>query len=71
MKSNEIIIAINGSIIKNNFYRQLLEEALQFDFKQIHWVSSSLNPAYGAGLLAASYKDIKVSAKQILEKNKS
>ena len=71
MKYNEIIISINGSIIKNNFYRKLLEEALQFDFKQIHWVSSSLNPAYGAGLLAASYKDIKVSAKQILEKNKS
>ena len=70
MKSNEIIIAINGSIIKNNFYRKLLEEALQFDFKQIHWVSSSLNPAYGAGLLAASYKDIKISIKQILEKNK-
>ena len=70
MKSNEIIIAINGSIIKNNFYRKLLEEALQFDFKQIHWVSSSLNPAYGAGLLAASYKDIKISTKQILEKNK-
>ena len=71
MKSNETIISINGSIIKNNFYRQLLEEALQFDFKHIHWVSSSLNPAYGAGLLAASYKDIKVSTKQILEKNKS
>ena len=70
MKYNEIIISINGSIIKNNFYRKLLEEALQFDFKQIHWVSSSLNPAYGAGLLAASYKDIKISTKQILEKNK-
>jgi N-acetylglucosamine kinase-like BadF-type ATPase len=71
LTSNDIIIAINGSIIKNNFYRQLLEEALQFDFNKIHWVSSSISPAYGAGMIAANYNDISVSVKNIINKNKS
>ena len=31
---SEIIIAINGNVIKNNFYRKMLNEALQFDFKK-------------------------------------
>jgi len=69
--SNDIIIAINGSVIKNNFYRQLLEESLQFNFKKIHWVSSPISPAYGAGLIAANYNNINISAKEIIEKNKS
>ena len=71
LTSNDIIIAINGSVIKNNFYRKLLEEALQFDFKKIHWVSSSISPAYGAGLIAANYNDINVSIKQVISKYKS
>ena len=71
LTSNDIIIAINGSVIKNNFYRKLLEEALQFDFKKIHWVSSSISPAYGAGLIAANYNDINVSIKQIISKYKN
>ena len=31
---SEIIIAINGNVIKNNFYRKMLNEVLQFDFKK-------------------------------------
>ena len=69
--SNDIIIAINGSIIKNNFYRKLLAEALQFDFKKIHWVSSAISSAYGAGLMAANYNNIDIELKQIIEKNKN
>ena len=71
LTSSDIIIAINGSVIKNNFYRKLLEEALQFDFNNIHWVSSSIPTAYGAGIIAANYNGINMSIKQIISKNKS
>ena len=69
--SNDLIIAINGSIIKNNFYRQLLEESLEFEFKKIHWVSSPISSAYGSGLIAANYNNMNISAKEIIEKNKN
>jgi len=63
----EVIIACNGSVIKNNFYRKLLSQALQFDFKNIHWVFSNLSSAYGAGLMVADINKIKIP---ILELNK-
>ena len=68
---SEIIIAINGNIIKNNFYRKMLNEALQFDFKKIHWVSSNIDSAIGAGILASSYKGIDISLKTIIRKHKN
>ena len=67
---SEIIIAINGNVIKNNFYRKMLNEALQFDFKKIHWVSSDIDSAIGAGILASNYKGIDISLKSIVRKNK-
>ena len=67
---SEIIIAINGNVIKNNFYRKILNEALQFDFKKIHWVSSDIDSAIGAGILASNYKGIDISLKAIVRKNK-
>ena len=60
---SEIIIAINGNVIKNNFYRKMLNEALQFDFKKIHWVFSDIDSAIGAGILASNYKGIDISLK--------
>ena len=63
----DLVLAINGSIIKNNFYRKLLEESLQFDFKNIHWVSSTLTPAYGAGIMAARFKKIDISLRDIIK----
>ena len=68
---SEIIIAINGNVIKNNFYRKMLNEALQFDFKKIHWVSSEVDPAIGAGILASNYKGIDISLKTIVRKHKN
>ena len=50
-----------------NFYRKLLEDSLQFDFKKIHWVSSSISPAYGAGILASNYKNINISINDIVK----
>ena len=62
---SDVIIGCNGSVIKNEFYRKLLSEALQFEFKNIHWVFSDLSAAYGSGLIAASYKKMKVSIKDL------
>ena len=60
---SDVIISCNGSVIKNKFYRKLLSDALQFEFKNIHWVFSDLSAAYGSGLIASSYKDINISIK--------
>lgn len=64
MNSN-LILSANGSIIKNDFYRRLLNESLQFEFKSIKWIISDLSPAYGAGLISAQYNQIDVSIKDI------
>ena len=71
IKLSEIIIAINGNVVKNNFYRKILNEALQFDFKKIHWVSSDIDSAFGAGILASSYKGNDISLKTIVRKHKN
>ena len=60
---SDVIISCNGSVIKNKFYRKLLSEALQFEFKNIHWIFSDLSAAYGSGLIASSYKNITISIK--------
>jgi len=65
--NSDLVLAINGSIIKNNFYRKLLKESLQFDFKNIHWISSILNPAYGSGILAAKFKKIDILYTNIIK----
>jgi len=63
--NSDVMLSINGSIIKNNFYRNLLEESLQYDFNKIHWISSVLSPAYGSGILAGRYKNINISLTDI------
>ena len=69
MKSinSDVMLSINGSVIKNNFYRNLLEESLQYDFNNIHWVSSILSPAYGAGIMAGNYKNININLSDIIK----
>jgi len=67
LKYDDNFLAINGSIIKNNFYRKLLKEALQFDIKNIHWISTELNPAFGAGLLVADYQSINISIEELIK----
>jgi len=64
---DSIILAGNGSVIRNNFYRKTLNDALQFDFPNIKWTFSSISNAYGAALLAARLHDVGVSIPQIIE----
>ena len=65
--NSDVMLSINGSIIKNNFYRNLLEESLQYDFNKIHWISSVLSPAYGAGIMAGKYKSININLTDIIK----
>jgi N-acetylglucosamine kinase-like BadF-type ATPase len=67
LSNTDLALAINGSVIKNNFYRKLLKESLEFDFNSIHWISSDLSPAYGAGIMAARYKKINISLNDIVK----
>jgi len=67
MKNDELLIAGNGSVIKNNFYRKLLNQSMEFDFKKIRWVFSSISPALSAGVMAANYKNINISINNIVQ----
>jgi N-acetylglucosamine kinase-like BadF-type ATPase len=65
--SKEIILSGNGSIIKNNFFRQSVNDELKFNFSDIKWTFSKLSPAYGAGLLAGKVHNIDVHIPDILK----
>ena len=66
-QSEKLILAANGSIIKNNFFRKALNDALQFNFSEINWIFSKIPPAYGAAILAAKYKNINIKISDILK----
>ncbi len=66
-EKNDIMIAGHGSIIKNNFYRKLLNDALQFDLKNIRWVFSDLSTSYISGIISANCRNIKVSINDIVK----
>ncbi|MBT5955875.1 MAG: hypothetical protein HN820_03610 [Candidatus Marinimicrobia bacterium] len=66
-KDGSIILAGNGSVIRNDFYRKTLNDALQFDFPNIKWTFSTISNAYGAGLLAARLHDVDVKLSQIIQ----
>ena len=61
------MLAGNGSIIYNDFYRNSLNEELRFNFSNIKWTFSKLSPAYGAGILAARLHDVEVRVSDILK----
>jgi len=67
ISKNDVVVACNGSIIKNEFYKKLLSDALQFDFKKMHWISSDLSAAYGAALIVVETKEINISSSDIVK----
>ena len=67
INDGSIILAGNGSIIRNDFFRKTLNDALQFDFPNIKWTFSNISNAYGAGLLAARLHDVDVKLSQIID----
>ena len=66
---NKIVLAGNGSVIRNDFFRKALNEELRFNFPEIKWTFSSISPAYGAGILAARLYDVKVKVSDIVKGN--
>ena len=64
--NTSLILAANGSVIKNDFYRKLVNDSLSFEFESIKWIISDLSPAYGAGIMAANYNNIKIDMSKIV-----
>ena len=66
-KSKKIVLAANGSVIKNKFFRKALNDALQFSFEDVSWIVSRVSPAYGAAILAAKYKNVDIELSKIIK----
>ena len=64
---NNIVLSGNGSVIRNNFFRNSVNDELRFNFPDIKWTFSSISPAYGAGILAAKIHDVHVKVSDILK----
>jgi len=64
-RGKSILLAGNGSLIKNDLYRKSLNDALYFEFPEISWVISKLSPAYGAVILAARLIDVDLNLEKI------
>jgi N-acetylglucosamine kinase-like BadF-type ATPase len=64
---DNIVLAGNGSVIRNDYFRKSLNEELRFNFPEITWTFSSISPAYGAGILAARLYDVNVKVSDILK----
>ena len=61
------MLAGNGSVIRNDFFRRSINQELRFQFPDIKWTFSAISPAYGAGLMAARLYDIDVKISDILQ----
>ena len=62
-----IVLAGNGSVIRNDFFRTSINQELRFQFPDIKWTFSAISAAYGAGLMAARLYDIDVKISDILQ----
>lgn len=69
LRNKSIILAGNGSVIRNDFYRKNLNDALMFDLPDLAWTFSSISAAYGAGTLSAKSKGIDIKLNDILNGN--
>ena len=67
--NKEIILAGNGSVLKNDYFRYELNNALSFEFSSIKWVFLDISPAYTSGILSARLKSIKIDIKKLLNNN--
>jgi len=62
-----LVLAGNGSIIRNDFYRSSLNDELRFHCPDLKWTFSSLSPAYGAAIMAARLYDVDIKISDILK----
>ena len=65
--SNKIVLAGNGSVIRNNYYRKSVNDELRFHFSDIKWTFSKISSAYGASIMAGKLYDIDIKVSDILK----
>jgi len=69
LRSKKMTIGINGNIIINSaVYRQILASALSYDLPDITWLPPEIDPAFGAGIIAARLNHIAID-RDSLKKN--
>jgi N-acetylglucosamine kinase-like BadF-type ATPase len=65
--SEKVVISGNGSVIKNDYYRKSLNDALQFDILDLNWIFSDISCSYSSGIIAAQCNDINLSINDIIK----
>ena len=65
--NNTLVISGHGSILKNIFFRKLLNQSLEFEVNNLQWIFSDISPAFSAGIMAAKSKKIEVSIEDIVQ----
>jgi len=68
--SSDLVLAGNGSIIKNDKFRKSVNDELCFDYSDIKWTFSKISSAYGAAMMAASLYDVNIEISDILKGGK-
>ena len=65
---NNIVLAGNGGVIRNDYFRQSINDELKFYFKDIKWTFSTISPAYGAGMMATKlFNNLEIKVSDILK----
>jgi len=70
-RNKSIIISGHGSVLKNTFYRKLLNQSLEFEINNLQWLLSNISPAYTAGIMAAAARNINVSIEDVVKNIKN
>ena len=65
--SKNIVLAGNGSVIRNDYYRKSVNDELSFLFSDIKWTFSKISSAYGASIMAGKLYDMDVKVSDILK----
>ncbi len=65
----QIVLAGNGSVIQNEYFRKSLNDDLRFHFPEIRWTFSAISPAYGAGIMAAKIQNVDVKIRDVVKGN--
>ena len=68
-KDGELLIIANGGIIRDEFYRSSLIDALSFDYNNINWLFPIISSAYYPGLLSCKILGIDTTVEDILKEN--
>ena len=69
--NKDVIISGHGSVLKNTFYRKLLNQSLEFEINNLQWLLSNISPAYTAGIMAAAARNINVSIEDVVKNIKN